>query len=167
MEKGSRIFPEYLVFCRSASSSYLALSKFRKGLELKEKDRKAIRDAIDFLNDAKYGKKAIDSLELGQHALTASYAFKEAFTATLTTFNNVDMGKVLEIIENFIGILHDVAEDKLKELNSLDDLIKFFARIRERTLESSASSFDKVVTWGETNASDSCSGLGRATPFEN
>ena len=155
MDKGNRIFPDFLVFCRWAGSGYLALQKYKKGLPLKEKDKKALRDAIDFLKDAKYGKTVIENLELGQNALTASYAFKEAFTATLSTFNDdIDKGKVEEVLNNFIHILTQIDEDKLEAKEELENLISFFSHVRESTLQSSASAFDTLVTWRNPDVSD-------------
>ena len=120
-----------------------------------EKDKKALRDAIDFLNDAKYGRTVIENLELGQHALTASYAFKEAFTATLSTFNDdIDKKKVEEVLNNFIDILTQIDEGKLEAEEELENLISFFSHVRESTLQSSSSAFDTLVTWRNPDVSD-------------
>lgn len=157
METESRIFPDFLIFCRWAESSYLALKKFKKDIPLKDKDKKAIKDAITFLDSAKYGRGVIENLKLGQNALTASYAFKEAFSATLSTFRDkeVDKNKVDSILDNFISILKQIDEEGAKSKAGIDELISFFSYVRESTLESSAGTFDRFVNWSNVNVSNS------------
>ena len=151
METTSGIFPESLIFCRWAESSYLALKRFKKRISVGDRDKKAIGDAITFLENAKYGKKVIDSLELGQNALAASYAFKAAFSATLGTFQRDDREDIEQILDDIINLLKKVGDDTRISEKDLDNLISFFAHVRESMLASSAGAFDKFITWSNVN----------------
>ncbi len=150
METSRSIFPESMIICRIAEGSYIALRKIKKGISLEPNDRQAIRSAMDFLKSAKKGEEAFRKLELGQEALSASYAFKEAFSAGAMTYNEPETKGVLLILDKILKILKKIEEKEIYDDESIDNLIKFFSHIRENTLKSNAGQFDKSVVWSNT-----------------
>lgn len=158
METSSTIFPESLVFCGLAERSYLALRKLKNRTILKNTEKEAMKEAIFFLKNAIHGKKAIENLELGENALVASYAFKEAFSATITAFQ--DTGKdgvepILNFFDKLIRHLNLITEDKRIKDEDIDELILFFSQVRDLTLRSHAGSFDSFVTRTDLYANNS------------
>jgi hypothetical protein len=137
-----------MIFCRIAEGSYLALKKVKKGITLGPRDKQAIKNAMEFLNNAKRGEEAFKKREMSQDALSASYAFKEAFSAGVRTYNESETAEVLSTLDKIISSLKDIEENKKSRPKDIDNLIKFFCFIRENTLESTAGQYDKYTVWG-------------------